>query len=421
VTWREGVLQGGLPGYIRRAVASLTQRPAGAPGDPPAVEGADDADGALTIDFGAGGNGSAFTAAGWSTPEPAETWSVGERSWLILPARGLAAAYIMRLTLRPNVVAGRLVAQRLRVAVNGHPVAQFSIGRRCVRACRIPWSVLDGQAQIEVAFDMPDAARPADFGGSDGRQLGVALAELQLYPDAHAAGLDDATDGAPMRVDVSAIMAADRIAVAELMGKFESLGQNCEFGLVQRRCEAEPLGLLRFSSTPLPKLLDALDARFEGMGDADSIRVELSSNGREYMISDTRFGFLYHAFVESGAMAADALHRREVKRVPFLVGKLLDDLATADKIFVFKGMGAMEEEEVFPLAMALRRYGPNTLLFINLADRDHPGGHVEVRAPGFTVGYLDRFAPSDDASDFELAQWVRVCRGAYRLRLAGGE
>jgi hypothetical protein len=246
----------------------------------------------------------------------------------------------------------------------------------------------------------------------------VALAQLQFYADAHAAGADDAADGRAVPVDVSAIMQADRISLAELMGKFESLGQNCEFGLVQRRCQAEPLGLLRFSSTPLPKLLAALEAHFEGMGDPDAVRVELSSNGREYMISDTRFGFLYHAFVDSGAMEADALHQREVKRVPFLVNKLLDDLASGDKIFVFKGMGVMEEEEVFPLAMALRRYGPNTLLFINLADADHAAGRVEVRAPGFYVGYLDRFAPSEDASDFELSQWVRVCRAAYRFRLA---
>jgi hypothetical protein len=376
-------------------------------------------DDGIDIDFGAKGSGGSYTAAGWSTPEDGETWSVGQRSWLILPAPRQPAAYVLRITLRPNVMLGRLPAQRLRVAVNGHEVAHFTIARRTVRACRIPWSMLEGEPHTEIAFDTPDAARPSDLGaGADARPLGVALSRLHFYPDAHAAGLPDLMEGQPVPVDVATIMQADRMPLAELMGKFESLGQNCEFGLVQRRCQAEPLGLLRFSSTPLPKLLDALDARFDGMGEPGAMRVELSSNGREYMISDTRFGFLYHAFVDSGAMAADALHRREVKRVPFLVNKLLDDLASAEKIFVFKGMGAMEEEEVFPLAMALRRYGPNTLLFINLADGDHPGGRVQVRSPGFYVGYLDRFAPSDDASDFELAQWVRVCREAYRFRLA---
>jgi len=403
--------------YLRRAVASFTQRPARPVVHEPAVS--DD----ITIDFGAKGNAAGTTAAGWSTPEDGETWSTGERSWLILPAPRTPATYILRITLRPNVVEGRLPAQRLRISVNGHEAGQFTIARRTVRACRIPWSVLEGLPHTEIAFDTPDAARPADLGaGADARPLGVALAKLQFYADVHEASQPDAhlVGSQPVPVDVTAIMQADRMSLSDLMSKFESLGQNCEFGLVQRRCQAEPLGLLRFSSTPLPKLLDALEARFEGMGTPASIRVEVSSNGREYMINDSRFGFLYHAFVDTGAMSLEDLLRREIKRVPFLINKLLEDLEAGEKTFVFKGMGAVEEEEVFPLAMALRKYGPNTLLFINLADATHRAGTVEVRAPGFLIGYLDRFAPSEDAANFELAQWVRVCRQAYRFRLAAG-
>jgi hypothetical protein len=248
------------------------------------------------------------------------------------------------------------------------------------------------------------------------------LSRLDLYESAHderEPGGAQSGAGA-VAVDVGLLMQADRMPLQAMMLNFESLGQNCEFGLVQRRCGAEPLGLLRFSSTPLPKLLNALDARFEGMGEAGSVSVELSSNGREYMISDRRFGFLYHAFVEAGAMSDEALHKREVRRVPFLARKLVEDLEAAEKIFVFKGMGAMEEEEVYPLALALRRYGKNTLLFVNLADGARRGGSVEARAPGFLVGYLDRFAPGEDATDLELAQWVHVCRAAYRLRLVAG-
>jgi hypothetical protein len=403
--------------YLRRAVASFTQRPARPVVHEPAVS--DD----ITIDFGAKGNAAGTTAAGWSTPEDGETWSTGERSWLILPAPRTPATYILRITLRPNVVEGRLPAQRLRISVNGHEAGQFTIARRTVRACRIPWSVLEGLPHTEIAFDTPDAARPADLGaGADARPLGVALAKLQFYADVHEASQPDThlVGSQPVPVDVTAIMQADRMSLSDLMSKFESLGQNCEFGLVQRRCQAEPLGLLRFSSTPLPKLLDALEARFEGMGTPASIRVEVSSNGREYMINDSRFGFLYHAFVDTGAMSLEDLRRREIKRVPFLINKLLEDLEAGEKTFVFKGMGAVEEEEVFPLAMALRKYGPNTLLFINLADATHRAGTVEVRAPGFLIGYLDRFAPSEDAANFELAQWVRVCRQAYRFRLAAG-
>src|SRR5205823_11747678 len=83
----------------------------------------------------------------------------------------------------------------------------------------------------------------------------------------------------------------------DLIMRFESLGESCEFGLVQRRCEAEPLGLFRFASAPLPKLLAALGADFVGFGEPDALDVALSANGREYMIKDKRFGLLYHAWV----------------------------------------------------------------------------------------------------------------------------
>jgi hypothetical protein len=320
------------------------------------------------------------------------------------------------------VVAGRLGAQRLFVSVNGQEVGRFSVSRRTERACRIPWHVMAERSDLEVVIEAPDAARPADFGEADRRQLGVALSRLDLSASPHDAVVPDAlaSAGRAVPVDVGLLMQADRMPLQAMMLNFESLGQNCEFGLVQRQCGAEPLGLLRFSSTPLPKLLDALDARFVGMGEAESVGVELSSNGREYMISDRRFGFLYHAFVDAGAMSDEALHEREVRRVPFLARKLVEDLEAAEKIFVFKGMGAMDEEEVYPLALALRRYGKNTLLFVNLADGARRGGSVEARAPGFLVGYLDRFAPGEDAADLELSQWVHVCRAAYRLRLVAG-
>jgi tRNA U34 5-methylaminomethyl-2-thiouridine-forming methyltransferase MnmC len=81
-------------------------------------------------------------------------------------------------------------------------------------------------------------------------------------------------------------------------------------------------------------------------------------------------------------------------------------------------MDAMPEEEIEPLVAAIRRYGSNTLLFVTLADAGHRSGTVEERAPGFLVGYLDRFAPEEDAQDLLLAPWVRLCREAYRLRLS---
>ena len=374
------------------------------------------------LDFTASGNAVPYCASGWSTPEPTETWTLGHESRLTLPTPAQQATYVLVLRLRP-LVAATLPAQRLRVRVNNVTVAEFTVDRRSVRTCLVPWGAIKLNPEVRIVFDLPDAARPADFGlGDDRRHLGVAFSSILLYADRHENGQFDAflsqQDGAP--VDFALVMAAEKLPLHDLMLQFESLGQNCEFGLVQRQCQSEPLGLLRFSSTPLPQLLDALDARFEGMGGPDTIHVALSTNGREYMVQDSRFGFLYHAWVNAGQMPPEDIARREARRVPFLVRKLIEDLEAGEKTFVFKGMSAVPEEEVFPLAMAIRRYGPNTLLFVTLADADHKAGSVEAHAPGFLIGYLDRFAPGDNANDLLLGQWVKLCREAYRLRLAAG-
>ena len=129
----------------------------------------------------------------------------------------------------------------------------------------------------------------------------------------------------------------------QLVNCFESLGENCEFGLVQRRAGAEPLGLFRFSSAPLDKLLAALNARFDGMGHPDKLTIEISPNGREYMVLDEQFGIRYHAWVAVGEKEPAEIHRRECKRLPLLIQKLIEDLIDGEKLFVYHGVDPLTQ------------------------------------------------------------------------------
>ena len=374
----------------------------------------------IALDFSLGGNAGSAMVSGWSTPEREETWAIGVESRLSLPTPVVPATYVLVLKLRAQPLSGKPEGQRLGVSVNGIAVDEFLIGERATRACLLPWDILRGAAAVSIVFSTPDATKPADVGnGDDTRSLAFAFFSVRLYSSMHEEWAGGGVSGPePMSVSMADIAAVDRLAHDKLMLGFESLGQNCEFGLVQRQCLAEPLGLLRFSSTPLPKLLAALDCGFAGLGSPGTVVAELAANGREYMVRDTVFGFLYHAWVKAGEATADEVRRREERRVPFLIRKLLEELRDSTKIFVFKGMGPLRDEAVFPLAAALRRYGPNTLLFVNVADSPERVGTVEARAPGFLVGHVGRFAPSEDAHDFELGDWLRVCREAYRLKLA---
>jgi hypothetical protein len=301
------------------------------------------------------------------------------------------------LDLAPFVWREKLPVQRLIVSVNGRELGHFDIRSITTVECLVPSELFAGQEHMMVAFRHPDAARPSRVNGvSDDREIALAFEQLIIYSQ------PDGPDVGTLPLD-------------RLMLEFESLGENCEFGLVQRHYGAEPLDLLRFASAPLPVLLSALRARFDGIGDWDQIDVRVSSNQQEYLVFDKRFGLLYHPWVLVGAAAVEDIRRREARQLPRLRRKLIEDLEEARKIFVYHGMRRLPEPLIRRLAMAMRAYGPTTLLWVELYDPDHPSGTVENLGGGVLKGYIDRFAPGDNAHDLSLEGWTLLCRNAYRI------
>ena len=166
------------------------------------------------------------------------------------------------------------------------------------------------------------------------------------------------------------------LAIPQIALQFESLGENCEFGLFQRRCDAEPLGLLRFSSTFMRNLIRGIDNGFEGLGEIEDIDPRLEGAPRkEYMIHERKFGLVYHTFVYEGQRSVWLMREQESARLKFLRRKFMEELESPDKIFVYKFGAGVSEEEILPLHMALNRYGEATLLWVVPAERDRPARH----------------------------------------------
>lgn len=212
---------------------------------------------------------------------------------------------------------------------------------------------------------------------------------------------------------------ADTGLPGDIAKNFESLGGNCEFGLLQRTFGVEPLGLYRFNVAPMDKLLLALETRFDEVGDPGN--VEVYWNDREYMIRDSKFGFDYHTFVTNKESDVAKLHETQVKIIRYLKNKLISDLEDAEKIFVRLGRGAdsQTQEQILPLFQALRRYGQNTLLWVVTSDGKMPPGTVEVLQDGLLKGYVDKFATFGDATVISIEAWYHVCRNAYLIWRGG--
>ncbi|WP_428483362.1 hypothetical protein [Rhodopila sp.] len=207
----------------------------------------------------------------------------------------------------------------------------------------------------------------------------------------------------------------------ELLLQFESIGDNCELGLVQRRVGVEPLGLLRFAGAPLRHLLRALHARFAGIAEPHHVRLQ-PENG-EYMVKLTKYDFTHHTHVQIGAMEPVALHRQQCRTIGFLAGKLVGDLEAPSKILVFRQNEPLSAADLVDLRIALSVYGPSVLLWVQEARPGHPPGTVDVADERLLVGYVRRLADRDDVPDLDMESWLAMLRnahGLWRRAQAGG-
>jgi hypothetical protein len=338
----------------------------------------------LAIDFGATGNSQTYLVDGWAQSEPAFSWAIGTESHLSIPVAsdtGVAVAdeYILTLDLVPFIHAPELTAQRLIVSVNDTVVGSSSFARPTLLGYRILAELVRESGHLTILLQHPDAARPADFEATeDDRLLAFSMVEVRLYRISADAGgaawrlppgtmMDwgGGTFGLPRQGDL-AERVAERTGLdfAQMALNFESIGENCEFGLVQRHCGAEPLGLLRFSSTFMRSLIRGLDTDFEGLGESDDVEPYLSGGEpREYMIHEKKFGLVYHSFIYEGQRSIWLMREQEAARLKYLRREFVDELGEGDKIFVYKRNAPVTDEEVLPLLMALRRRGDNTLLW----------------------------------------------------------
>lgn len=380
----------------------------------------------LTIGFGSAGNSLAYLGGGWARSEAEFTWGIGTESHIVLPRLEPADDYILTLDVIPFVRAPELPAQRLIVSINDTVVGSSTLSRPTLLGYRLS-SVAEGSERALITLRHPDAARPSDLDGTgDERPLAFAVSEAKVYrvtgPQNDAGRLPPGlmlgqATHRPFNTRVQHDLSERTgLSLSQLAVKFESLGENCEFGLFQRRCDAEPLGLLRFSSTFMRNLIRGINNRFEGLGSAEDIDPRLEGDQRrEYMIHEKKFGLVYHTFVYEGQRSIWLMREQESARLKFLLRKFMEELEASEKIFVYKRNAVVSEEEVLPLHMALNQYGENTLLWVVPAEPGRLVGTVEVAMPGLLKGYIDRFAPDDNAHDFSFDGWLNICANACVL------
>jgi hypothetical protein len=332
-----------------------------------------------------------------------------------------AGDYLIELDLSPFIRPPRLAAQRLTISVNGSVIGVSTIAHDGRFGYRVPAAALAGTRATSIVFSHPDAARACDFGASDDtRLLAVSVSRLSLswIRNDAPSRLICGTGGIAL-ADFESIVG---VSPDRFILNFESLGDNCEFGLVQRVCGAEAfLSLLRFAGMELPVLLHALDAGLQDFGDPANVEIKLDDKPRpEFIVHERRYQAFFHTFRYQGETHEAEMHASESKRLAYCARRFVADLKRGNRILVVKRNEPLREHEILPLHSALSSYGRNFLLWMVPADPEHTSGSVEVVIPGLFKGYIHRFAPHEDAQDLLIEDWLEVCANAYRSALADG-
>jgi hypothetical protein len=412
---------------------------------------------------------------GWHRDEDGLVWTSARVSRLVLPLTGPVPS-ALRIGLAPLLTKDLLPAQRLAVIGGGMLLGQYTVRAETALCVPLPAGPCFGEDGIALAFVTPDAL-PMRLFDHDRPELSLGFVIDWIETDApparlHAAASlrgDGLAEAPPLAVsqrflDVPTADLHARIEeelgvkAAELMRGFESLGDNCAFGLAQRKAGAEVLGLLRFANTPLRALLRGLADGFKAALAKAEIEIYLHPDGnpREYMLRIARYGIRWHTMVHEPDAEAAAVERDQVMKLGFLRRKFEEGLRGGRKIstlvrsepqkisVVMPGFGAPDTAsashgmtqvmpawdpprryEVVPppltlaeaqtVLLELNRRGANTLMYFVPATPGRPAGTVELLAPGLMRASMASFViltTGEHPNDFD---WVRVAANAWLL------
>jgi hypothetical protein len=191
---------------------------------------------------------------------------------------------------------------------------------------------------------------------------------------------------------------------------FESLGDDCEFGNVQRQSGSNKLGLFRFAATTIDGLIAAFDHPLDRLISEDTI--EIVRECGEYRTRIVAFDMLFHTHVPTAISTFADIKAHELRRLRLLARKFTEDLQDGHKIFVYKS-AQIPVAKMRELASRLQRFGPNHLLCVTLTPDRRKLGTIEVVSDALAVGYIDRF--DWDMSRCSLELWENICLQAHAL------
>ena len=202
-----------------------------------------------------------------------------------------------------------------------------------------------------VAFEIRDRQRSSDdvhfhFGsvfGEDARNCRILLAEkFPLVPLNwnHIVLRVTGGDGIVIEIKLDPpehlhLPPVASAADSDLVMRFESCGDNCEFGLLQRKIGVERMALLRYAGVAdVWSLADVIENRFSGFAEGEALIIHPFA--AEWMAALPNQRMNFHTGRLIADISEDQIRIEERRKLQFLAQKFMDDIEDGRKIFVYR-------------------------------------------------------------------------------------
>ena len=201
----------------------------------------------------------------------------------------------------------------------------------------------------------------------------------------------------------------------KLFSRFISLGDNCEFGLIQREVGLELLDLFRFGGIRnIQNLIQAIDEDMRAFGREGDTELHETADG-EWISTSNRYSVTFHTHRYTHDSSREDVRESEQKKLRYLARKTLEDLEEGTKILVRKSNDIITDDDARALYRAVRRHGKCPILIVTQSSGKADLNTVEDWGDGLLRGYISHFAPYTNAYAGSVEEWRDLCGAALDL------
>ncbi|WP_392566287.1 hypothetical protein RHO15_01420 [Utexia brackfieldae] len=206
------------------------------------------------------------------------------------------------------------------------------------------------------------------------------------------------------------------------LSRFESLGDNCEFGCFLVKSGNHHSSFFRFVRVmDLSTMSQLILNHFHDVFLFDN----LASWG-ENMVFDQQYKIAFHSAIhshnENGNMIFNVqgeqlveIYQNELAKITYLSSKFLSELKTHNKIYVIKTNQQQCLNQIDEIHNTLRSIGQCKILNVRETDDKKKLYTIEKQSDNFYIGYLDQFADYNNVPDLNFYAWYKLMANANKI------